>query len=267
VVRAAKPIACLVELPHAAEELSPEHAAWLRVPAYALAKRAPLADADTGVAALWEESEAQGVGRVVARVHCYVVDLAAGPPFAPPLDPRVPPGLGDVRIRSHAGVVWSEPPRSPVLAERLRRELYEPYHERVASELALLLAKHERVLLVSAHTFPSRPGDADVVLGTKRGSTAPEALRDALGDALTRDGLRVAMEHPFPGSRALSRHASERVVALQLEVGRHLVCPGWSQPGAHRLDVDARTAAALGRRLVRALVRAVEDVLPRVGWP
>ncbi|MCC6523162.1 MAG: N-formylglutamate amidohydrolase [Polyangiaceae bacterium] len=253
VVRALAPGPVVLEIPHAGVHLDACHLVPLRIPAQALEAGAPFADSDVGAALMWEGSERAGATRVVARLSRYVVDLNTEPRLPTDYEDKLPPGLGDRRVRSHAGVSWWEPRRTRAELAARYAEVLEPYHRAVASELERARALHGVSLLVSAHTYPDggRAGTPDVVLGTRGAASAPAPLRDALARELAAEGLEVALEQPFPGGYALGRHAAADTFALQLELARRLVClPG----DPTRPVVDAGAVAALRPRLARALL-------------
>jgi N-formylglutamate amidohydrolase len=245
----------VVEVPHAGLGLAPLTARGLGLPSIALEAGAPWAESDVGAAAVCEGLEARGVRRVVATASRYVVDLNTEPRLPTPYEDKLPPGLGDVRNVSRAGVIWWERRRSRAEVEALLAEVFEPYHAAVAAELASARARHGRVALLAVHTYPDggRKDAADVVLGTRNGACARPAVRDALARAARDHGLTVGVEAPFPGGYSVGRHAAPDVEAIQIELARTLVC----SPGDRRrpvLDPDrvARMAGVL-RSLVDAL--------------
>ncbi len=198
-----------------------------RLPERALLAGALREDCDLGADRLWEGTEGEGVTRVVARASRYVIDLNTDPrPRPRPPYYEVDPEPRAVLHRSHCGVAWVVEPVPRAEHERRIAEVFEPYHEAIATELRRARAAYRRVCLVSAHTFhdPKRKG-ADVVLGTRRGAAAPSSLRDAVAELVRTRGLSVAVEEPFQGGYALTRHArpAEGVFALQVEIARRLV--------------------------------------------
>jgi N-formylglutamate deformylase len=246
----------VVEVPHAGLGLDPLIARGLGLPPVALEAGAPWADSDVGAAAVCEGLEARGVRRVVATASRYVVDLNTEPRLPTPYEDKRPPGLGDVRTVSIAGVMWWEPRRSRAEIEALLAEVFEPYHQAIAAELAASRARHGRAALLAVHTYPDRgrKDAADVVLGTQNGRCARPAVRDALARAARDHGLSVAIEAPFPGGYSVRRHAAPDVDAIQIELARALVCsPGDRRRPALDPDGVARMAEVL-RSLVDALV-------------
>jgi len=79
------------------------------------------------------------------------------------------------------------------------------------------------------------------------------ALRDALASAARDHGLSVGIEAPFPGGYSVLRHAGPDIDAIQLELGRSLVC----SPG------DRRRPALDPERVARMaeVLRSLVDVL------
>lgn len=245
----------VVEVPHAGLGLEPLTVRGLGLPPVALEAGAPWADSDVGAAAICQGLEARGVRRVVATASRYVVDLNTEPRLPTPYEEKLPPGLGDVRCLSAAGVRWWERRRTRAEVEELLAEVFEPYHAAVAAELAASCAGHGRAALLAVHTYPDggRKDAADLVLGTRNGQAARPALRDVLAQAARDHGLSVAIEAPFPGGYSLVRHAAPGIDAIQLEFSRALVC----LPGDRRRPVlDPERVARLAE-VLRALVAAL----------
>lgn len=245
----------VVEVPHAGLGLEPLTVRGLGLSSIALEAGAPWADSDVGAAAVCEGLEARGVRRVVATTSRYVIDLNAEPRLPTAYEDKLPPGLGDVRCLSCAGVTWWEPRRSRADVEGLLTEVFEPYHDAVAAELAASRACHGRVALLAVHTYPDggRRDAADVVLGTRDGRGARPAVRDALARVARGHGLSVGIEAPFPGGYSVLRHAAPDIDAIQIELSRALVCSAGDRRRP-ALDPDrvARVAEVL-RTLVDAL--------------
>lgn len=256
----ALPGVVVVEVPHAGLSLDTGDGPLL-LPPHVLAADAPWADSDVGADRVCEGLEVVGVRRVLAHVSRYVVDLNTAPRLPTDYEDKLPPGLGDLRMRSLSGVSWHEPrlPRARLEA-RLAR-LFEPYHAAVARELDASVARHGRALLLALHTYPDggRAAAPDVVLGTRHGAAASEGLREAATLALGAHGLSVAVEEPFPGGYSLARHARPPVVsAIQVELARRLVCePG--DPKRPRLEHERVASVAI---VLRDLVSRLQRLEP-----
>ncbi|MFO0614301.1 MAG: N-formylglutamate amidohydrolase [Polyangiaceae bacterium] len=237
VVVATDPGPVVVEIPHAGVVIDADAARFTKIPNEASAAGAVLSDSDVGADLLWEGSEARRVTRVVARASRHVIDLNTEPIFPTPYEEKMPDAMRQIRHRSQCGVAWWVDPLPRAELERRVREVFDPYHATVAARLDEARAAHGFAILFSAHTYPARDGDPDVVIGTRDGASASSSLRDAIASALRAAGLAIALEHPFPGAYSLARHArpTERVSALQLEVHRAL---------AHRADVASALAHA-----------------------
>jgi N-formylglutamate deformylase len=236
VVEAAEPGPVVVEIPHAGlfiDEATSRHA---RIPPAALEAGAVLSDSDIGADLLWQGAESRGVTRVVAVTSRYVIDLNTEPRVPTRYEETMPAPMRAVLKRSQCGHRWREPGASKAEIERRIREVFEPYHGRVAEELARARARHGVAVLISAHTFPDVVGSADVVLGTRHGQSATGALRDAIADVVREHGLTVALEAPFPGGFAVLRHGrpDEGVSVVQIEVARRLLCTDGVAP--YRVD-------------------------------
>ena len=238
----------VVEIPHAGLRLEALVARGLALPPNALEAGAPWADSDVGAAAVCEGLENRGVRRIVATASRYVIDLHTEPRLPTPYEDKLPPGLGDTRCVSAAGVWWWERRRSREEVEGIVAEVFEPYHAAICAELAASRARHGRAALLSVHTYPDhRHADAkDIVLGTRNGQCAPPSLRDALADTARARGLSVGLEAPFRGGYSLQRHAAPDVAAIQIELSRSLLClPG----DRRRPELDPRGVARMAEVL------------------
>lgn len=193
-----------------------------------------LRDADTFVDRLWRDAPAQGATTLVACVSRYVVDLNRTPDD---YDGRAVVG-GPASPPQPRGVIWrlSGAGRA-VLASPLSRDEYDqrieryfrPYHDALERELRRLGAQHGRVVLLSAHSMPSRARGAcarraDIVPGTRGRSTAHPALIDAVEQHFRAAGLSVRHDEPYRGGATTQRwgRPSAGVHAIQIEVNRGL---------------------------------------------
>jgi len=255
------PSRVVVEVPHAGLGLGALVARGLGLPSNALEAGAPWVDSDVGAAAICEGLEARGVRRVVATESRYVIDLNTEPRFPTPYQDKLPPGLGDTRCVSRAGVWWWERRRSREEIEGIVAEIFEPYHAAVAAEIAASRALHGRAALLSVHTYPDhgRKDATDVVLGTRNGQCARLTLRDALARTARDHGLSVGLEVPFPGGYSVHRHAAPDVDAIQIELGRSLLC----FPGDRRSPVLDPERVARMTEVLCSLVDALAEELSR----
>lgn len=226
VTRAADAGPVVVEVPHAGLVIDEASSRFTRVPAVALAAGALAADSDLGADLVWEGSEKRGVTRIVACASRYVIDLNTVPRVATAYEDKMPPALRSVLRHSHCGQKWREAPLPKHEVERRIREVFDPYHEQIAVELERARALFGATLLIASHTFPDAGADAaDIVLGTRHGASASEALRDELADVMRLHGFSVAVEVPFPGGFSTVRHArrEDGVSVVQVEIARRVL--------------------------------------------
>ena len=261
VVRADEPGPIVVEVPHAGLVVDEIAARFTTMPPDAVAADALLADADLGADVVWEGTEQVGVTRVVAGTHRWVIDLNTDPrpPPGPPFYEKDPAPRAVIR-RSKAGVSWRQEAVPREETERRIRDILEPYHAAIDAELERSRRVHGRVLLLASHTF-HRTTEADVVVGSLAGRSAPRELRDAVAEVFRGAGLSVALETPFPGGFSLHRHAAldGGIAALQIEIARGLLT---SDP-AHR-TLSATAVARFGA-VMTDIGRAGREILGT--WP
>lgn len=140
------------------------------------------------------------------------------------------------------------------LEARLAR-YHAPYHDALDRELERKRALRPRVLLVAAHSMPSRarggPPRADVVPGTLGGTSAAPELRDAVEAHFRAEGLSVRHDDPYRGGYTTARCGRPRdgVHAIQIELNRGLYLhEPTSRPDEAAID---RLSACVGRLLDR----------------
>jgi N-formylglutamate deformylase len=226
--RAATPSPVVVEIPHAGTAIDDASRAHVRIPPAALAAGAVRADSDVGAEEIWWAARRPLVTAIVARITRHVIDLNTEPRLPTPAEEKLPAAMRARLVRSQCGHRWraEPPPRREV--ERRIRDILEPYHGRIASELQQAVDLHGAAILLSLHTFPeSEASGAEVVLGTLGGTSASPMVRDLVAQELAAQGLRVALDVPFPGGLATQRHGrpEESRHALQIEIARGLLCP------------------------------------------
>jgi N-formylglutamate deformylase len=226
--RAAVPSPVVVEIPHAGTAIDDASRAHVRIPPAALAAGALRADSDVGAEDVWWAAQRPLVTVIVARTSRHVIDLNTEPRLPTPAEEKLPAAMRSRRVQSQCGHSWrAEPPPQRELERRIR-EVFEPYHQRIASELQQAADLHGAAFLLSLHTFPGPDeGGAEVILGTRGGTSASPTLRDLVAEQLAALGLRVSLDVPFPGGVSAQRHGrpDEGRHALQIEIARHLLRP------------------------------------------
>jgi N-formylglutamate amidohydrolase len=180
-----------------------------------------------------------GASLLVSRVSRYVVDLNRAPDDVDSLTVSDFPTPRPVQPR---GVVWRVTTdgrpilRKPLTTAALERRLalfHRPYHAAIESELARHRARHGHAILLAAHSMPSvgrathaDPGvaRADVVPGTRAGTTADRRVIDVVDRHFRDAGLSVRHDEPYRGGFATGHYGRpiERWHAVQIEVNRAL---------------------------------------------
>jgi N-formylglutamate amidohydrolase len=117
--------------------------------------------------------------------------------------------------------------------ERRLSTVYHPYHQTLAQELSNKRRRFGTVVLLSAHSMPSRsaaargrPGrvHADLVTGTRGCSTAAREIVECVERVALARGLSVARDNPYPGGYTTRHHGrpGDGVQAVQVELSRAL---------------------------------------------
>jgi N-formylglutamate amidohydrolase len=146
-------------------------------------------------------------------------------------EPMAAKGMGVIYTLTSSG----QPLRkAPSMKERddLLSMYYFPHHLRLAQEVDAALARHDRCLIVDAHSFPARPlpyetdqhpDRCDICVGTDPFHT-PQWLADFTVDAFRNRGYRVEVNRPFAGSLVPAKHykRDNRVLSIMIEVNRSL---------------------------------------------
>lgn len=142
---------------------------------------------------------------------------------------------------------------------------HKPYHNRLAGLIAGTRQKHGRVVHLNCHSMPStihrgtRQNSHDIILGTRDGATADDALLLALRDMLQARGYKVGLNTPgFRGAEIVHRYGKPALQqhSIQIEINRGLymdektLCP---HAGMHKLKGDLRAVVAQFRDYCDAL--------------
>lgn len=149
--------------------------------------------------------------------------------------------------------------------ERRRRMYWQPYHERLATEIAAVKARHGYCILLDAHSIRSRVPRffegrlPDLNLGTSDGKSCSPALAARAFAALQAvPGFTAIHNGRFKGGY-ITRHygrPEEHVHALQLEIAQACYMPE-SSPRPY----DAAASAPL-RQVLGGLASALLDFKP-----
>ena len=256
------PSALLIEVPHAGllipEEIDMEIIAT---------RKAALRDSDLYVDQLYENAPDFGATMLVANTSRYVVDLNRAPYD---IDMDAVPKHPQAQAIPSRGVVWrATTDGTPLLKAPLRNEqfarrmelFYEPYHATLRKTAQQICAEHGHVLILAAHSMPSRGrggsskgyvSRADVVPGTRGRTTADGRMIDLI-DAHFRDaGLSVQHDLPYRGGWTSAHYgAPERGChVVQIELNRGLyVDESSSDPKKEGFALLKEVLAALAEKL------------------
>ena len=173
-----------------------------------------------------------GLGAVVqlvprAVIDCnrdeHEVDPGAIAGISPsPVGPRARYGLGLIPSRTHRhGALWRRPINQAELARRVA-EIHRPYHDALTAALTALVLHFGEALLIDCHSMPTRPGQADIVIGDRHGSSAASWVTDEAARLVRAAGCSASLNDPYAGGAIIARHGrpQDGVHAIQLEIDR-----------------------------------------------
>jgi N-formylglutamate amidohydrolase len=227
----------VVSSPHSGVLIPPEELGYYGIDADRLRF-----DGDLYVDELYEGAEQSGAVFMTTAYSRFVVDLNR---LRDDLSPRSVEGARRKRgpgyyhdrgliwaVTTHAEDIYSNPLPPQVLARRIER-YYDTYHTALRNELSRLKAKFGYVILLDAHSMPSRatkqhsdPGNvrADIVPGDLLGSSCASWLTDSVCDFWTNEQMSVAPNTPYRGGGIVRRHGrpDQGVHGIQVELNRSL---------------------------------------------
>lgn len=225
-------IPVVVEIPHAGLGVDPWALATLAAPARCIG-----IDADLYVDQLYRGASAAGATCLVAHTSRYVCDLNRS---ETDVDARSVAGAQGAN--STHGLIWrrttDDQPAivAPLSTQEFQRRLdsiYRPYHRALADLVSDKLARFGHVVVLCAHSMPSRgrPGHrdagtdrADVVPGSRGRSTAAAAVID-LPEQLARErNWTVLHDDPYRGGFTTGFYGrpAQGIHAVQVELARRL---------------------------------------------
>ncbi len=213
----------------------------------------------------------RGVGAVIARAPRALIDVNRSLDELAPVaisgrrgdatTARARAGLGVIPTRlSGLGELW----RGPISEAEFDRRValvHRPYHDALATRLALLAESWSDVLLLDCHSMPPRPGEANIIFGDRHGTSAAPWLVGAAEAIARRRGFAVARNLPFAGGHVVERHGDpgRRIHALQIEVDRSTYCQRDLRSPGVGFDRVAMLFEALGTELGAILSRHLDD--------
>jgi N-formylglutamate amidohydrolase len=225
----------IFSVPHAGTEVPPDIAAQLTPHAKTLP------DTDWHVEALYDFAADLGATLIRANVSRYVIDLNR-----PPQDESLYPGQATTGlcppIEFDGTPIYLNGKEVHPEEVARRREIYwQPYHDRLAAEIARVKQRHGYALLYDCHSIASRvprlfPGTLpDLNLGTVNGASCVGALQTKIAGVMQKSGFTQIVNGRFIGGHITRRYGkpSEKVHAVQMEKGQdcHLM-----DDGSNRLD-------------------------------
>jgi len=225
----------IFSVPHAGTDLPPDIAERLTPHARTLP------DTDWHVEQLYDFAVELGATLIRANVSRYVIDLNR-----PPQNESLYPGQATTGlcppIEFDGTPIYLDGKEVPEEDVVLRRATYwQPYHDRLTSEIARVKKRHGHALLFDCHSIASRvprlfPGILpDLNLGTVHGASCAAALQERIAGIMQRSGFTQIVNGRFVGGH-ITRHFGkphENVHAVQMEKGQdcHLM-----NDGSNRLD-------------------------------
>lgn len=186
-------------------------------------------DTDWHVDRLYDMAPAMGATTVAATHSRYVVDLNRAPDNRPLYPGADNTELVPLTTFDHEPIYL--PGQEPDQGEVARRvALYwQPYHERLAEEVARLSAVHDRVVLWEGHSIRSHVPRffegrlTDFNLGTAGGESCdPELARAIEAEAATNNSFTSVLNGRFKGGYITRRFGkpAEGVHTIQLELSQ-----------------------------------------------
>jgi N-formylglutamate amidohydrolase len=215
---------------------------------------------DRGVDALIAWAPDLGAALLAATISRTYVDLnrardtldpALIDDVAETIDPRVRAGYGVIPRLTGDGHDIHDRRLSRAEAQGRLETAHRPYHAALSQLMQAARSEHGRAILIDWHSMPARAGGADVVLGDRHGTSCQTALTRRMRTLFEREGLSVALNHPYAGgwsTQAWGR-PQEGYEALQIELNRALY---WDE-AAGRPGVGMARLSSLIRRVAQAL--------------
>lgn len=245
----------LVSIPHDGRELAPDMKE--RMSSIGLA----LPDTDWHVRRLYEFAPSLGANVISANYSRYVIDLNR-----PSTDHELYKGqlfTGLCPSKTFAGQdLYLDGKRVTESEKQVRIEHYwQPYHDKISSELARIKNKFGFALLWDAHSIPSRvpslfPGILSILnIGTVDGTSCDCRIATAVDEIARSSEYSVVIDGRFKGGYITRAHGnpSEHVHALQLEKAQRAYMDEES------LIYDSSTAERLVEHLAKIVLSFVHQ--------
>lgn len=245
----------LISCPHVGLKIPEEER-----PFYDSAVLQSLEDTDWYVNELYESTLRLGVSRIEAVYSRCVVDLnRPREPGKLYRDGRKETGLFPTTTFG-GRELYTQPVPKEVFDRRIR-QIYEPYHKKIAQALAELKSKFGFALLIEAHSIkrvvPAIQADSfpDIMLGCNQGNSAPSWLVETMEDRLIGEGFQVTIDDPFQGgyiTRFFGKPA-ERQFAVQIEMSQDIY-----------LSEDSSRDANKAKKMKLVIEQLFKDILEKL---
>lgn len=185
-------------------------------------------DADWHIDTLYDFAREMGASMLYATHSRYVVDLNRDP-----VDTDLYPGqvkTGICPLQTFSGEDIYKNGEEPDAIERVNRiaAYWQPYHEALAQELAVIKKRYGFAILYDAHSIASRLPRLfegrlpDLNLGTVHGKSCAEGMAQAALEAAKNSGYSHALNGRFIGGY-ITRHYGDPdngIHALQMELAQ-----------------------------------------------
>ncbi|HEX7114437.1 MAG TPA: N-formylglutamate deformylase [Steroidobacter sp.] len=247
----------LISIPHAGTEVPEGIGAKFTDAARSLP------DTDWYVHELYDFARDLGATIIKANYSRYVIDLNRAPDSRALYATHTTTPLCPTHTFSGAPIYrsGSEPDQAEI--ERRREQFWQPYHNRIRSELERILERHGAALLWDAHSIASEiPSLFEGVLpefnfGTRDGASCPPAIAGALLEIVTTDGrFDAVLDGRFKGGYITQHYgrAADRVYAVQLELAQR------AYMNEAACSWDAERAAPARALIARVLERYLQSI-------
>lgn len=222
----------VVEVPHAGLGLDAQSAVWSVAPL-----RSVVRDADLYVDRLYADAPGLGATLFVSELSRYVCDLNRSENDVDRLSVAGGQGEGAphgfIWRRTSDGEAALASPLSQQEQIRRRDSFYRPYHAALNELLTDMRQQFGFVILLCAHSMPSRgkPGTldagrvrADVVPGTRGKTTCGAALTTIAENLTLQFGWTLRHDHPYRGGHTTAHYGrpAQGWHAMQIELSRSL---------------------------------------------
>lgn len=169
------------------------------------------------------------------------------------ISPRARTGIGVIPMRiGMEQNIYEACPDTQSISERLAA-LYDPYHETLRSVLSHMHARFGRAILLDFHSMPSASvaqTRADIIFGTRYGTSCEEQLFAQLKQAFEGQGFTTTRDNPYAGGFITLNYGrtEENQHAVQIEINKHLYMDEQSIQKHQGFDrTKARICAAISQ--------------------